>query len=152
MKKVLYFLTIIIFSIICMLPYYKEVNLYGHDSTFHIANIEALSNSGDITTPKIVEDVANNFGYGTYIFYPPLPHTVSLYTYNTAKIFGLDIYIALAIVYTLITIASATIVFILAKKVLKNDTLGLLSSVIFAIMPFSAGIGSVLTLTGDSVK
>ena len=47
----------------------------GHDSLYHIANIDAMTQMiKDLDISKIIPVIANNFGYGGSIFYPKFPH------------------------------------------------------------------------------
>lgn len=66
-------------TIILMLPLFQNGYHSGHDTKFHIANVLAVKEQfqkGNLTSP-ILPHIANNFGYGTRLFYPVLPHTVT---------------------------------------------------------------------------
>ncbi|MEG1495221.1 MAG: DUF6541 family protein [Bacilli bacterium] len=142
MKKKIFYLIIIIFmSIISMLPILTNTNIMGHDTNFHIANINAIKKdlNNNILIDKLLPDIGNSFNYGTHLFYPPLPHYSTAYLAKITELFKLSTLDTLAIMYLLITIISSIIMFFLAKKITNNNPLALLSTLIFILMPYRLG-------------
>lgn len=140
-KNGLNFLIITIFAIISMLPLITMTNIQGHDTTFHLANIEVLTESLDntILPQKIVKDIANNFGYGIHIFYPSLPHYTAAYTNKITNIIGFTTFDTMALLYTLISIVSGILLYNLAQKISNNNLIALTSSIIYLFIPYRLG-------------
>lgn len=135
------FIIIIVLAIISMLPILTEPHIQGHDTTFHLANINALSEELNTTLipSKIRSEVGNNFGYGTHIFYPVLPHYFGAYTTKITNLFQIDTQTTMAFIYLAISIASAILIYYLAKKMTKKESISLISSIIYLFMPYRLG-------------
>ncbi len=140
-KHIKYLLIIFLLSIISMMPMLSETHILGHDTNFHVANINAIHESIDehFIPSKILDKVGNNFGYATNIFYPPLPHTSTAYLTKLTSPFGFDTLDTLAVVYFLITFISAIEVYFLAEKISHKKIVALTSSIIFLLMPYRLG-------------
>ncbi len=137
MKKILkskYIIIILIATLIIFLNLFINPRYYGHDTIFHTANIIELSktiNIHNIFGNNIVSFESNHFGYGTWLFYPKLPHLLGAYLY---KIF--NIYTSMKIVYFITTLLSVITMYYLSKIIYKNKKIALLSSLIYLTVPY----------------
>ena len=84
MKYKKYTILILLITSILLFRLCFTERYYGHDTIFHTANIIELSKTisiGNIFGSNIITFNCNPFGYGTYLFYPKLPHLLSAYLY-----------------------------------------------------------------------
>ena len=84
-KKYDYVIVIFIVSCLLLSTLFIHDRFWGHDTVFHAANIIELSKTielNNIFGTDILKMPANRFGYGTYLFYPKLPHLLSAYLYK----------------------------------------------------------------------
>lgn len=135
------FIIITLLSIVIMLILGLDTNKLGHDIGFHVSNIKNLAEELDplhfkFTAPLISENIADNLGYGLYIFYPALPHLTYAYAYKFLSIFNIDILMSILIVNILVTILSAIFVYLLAYKLCKNKNASLFASTIYILFPY----------------
>ena len=137
MKKITkhkYIILIFLVTLIIFLNLFINPRYYGHDTIFHTANIIELSktiNIKNILGNNIISLKSNPFGYGTWLFYPKLPHLLGAYLY---KIF--DIYTSMKIVYFIITFLSAITIYVLSKKIFNTKKIAFLSSIIYITIPY----------------
>ena len=132
-KTLKYVILIIVSALITMLPMFLNEYTSGHDTKFHVANIESLEEqirSGN--SIKILGNMASNFGYGTGLFYPPLPHIsaalINFITNNTLT--------SIKFVYFIGLVISGITMFFLSKKLSNSDEIGLLSAIIYMVFPY----------------
>ena len=91
-KKYIYFLILFVFSIWIMVPAIQSGYIRGHDTNFHVANISAIVDQlswNNLLVQEPLAQIANNFGYGTRFFYPPLPHLSAAYTTKFLTLFSI---------------------------------------------------------------
>ena len=134
-------LIIVILSILIMTVLSLDLKLLSHDMGFHLANIDNLKTylnpfNGKFLPSDIMPNLANNLGYGLYIFYPSLPHLVFAYLFKFLSLFGANILLSNMIVNTLITIISSLIIYKLMHKISSNKNMSLLSSIIYIFFPY----------------
>lgn len=127
-------LIIFIFSIMIMVPvisnYYK-----GHDTNFHVANISALANQisiHNIFAKEPLAEIANNFGYGTRFFYPPLPHLIAAYF---TKILN-NVVIGMRLTEWLTFLLSGIAFYFLGIKIFKNKKIATVASCFYMAAPY----------------
>ena len=151
MKKDIKFIGVILLvAIITMLPMFTSTYKSSHDTKFHLANIDALTEQikdNFFFPSKIVGEIGNNFGYGTELFYPPLGHYSAAYI-NT--VVGNSV-ISLEIVHFLSLIFSGITMYYLAKTLSKNRFIGLLSAVIYMLFPYHLSNIYVRDALGESL-
>ncbi len=134
-KNLKYFIIIFIFSILIMIPSLKNGYYKGHDTNFHVANISVLSKQITWKNPLAKEplpNIANNFGYGTRLFYPNLPHLMA--AYNT-KICN-NVVIGMRLTQWITILASGITFFFLTKKIFKNKKIATLASLFYMSAPY----------------
>lgn len=135
-KKIL----IILFVAICIFAsnlfdgYYK-----GSDTTFHLSHLLAYASNfsfADLFGGDILPKVANDFGYGTRIFYAPLGYNIVVLIYSFIKYFGFGIILAIKLSYLLTLFLSGLFMYLFVNKVFKNKWVGLLSAVFYMSFPY----------------
>lgn len=134
-RNLLSLFVILLVSIITMLPMFLEPYKSGHDTKFHISNITSLTENIEdnfLKPSPILPHIANDFGYGTGLFYPPLAHTATSYINTIVQ----SETISLKIVHFIGLFASGVTMFFLAQKVSKSREIGLISSVIYMLFPY----------------
>lgn len=134
-------LIILLVSIIVMIPLILGPSSLGHDTVFHVANIDSLKLDLDsnFLPSKISKTIGDGFGYGTHLFYPILPHLVTAYFAKALSIFHIRTLHITVMMYGIITFLSAVAMYYLSKKITKKNSLALLSSIIFLFMPYRLG-------------
>ena len=134
-------LIILLVSIVVMIPLIFGPSSLGHDTVFHVANIDSLKLGLDSSflPSKISKTIGNGFGYGTHLFYPMLPHLITAYLAKATSIFHINTLSTTVIMYGIITFLSSVVMYYLSKKITKKNSLALLSSIIFLFMPYRLG-------------
>ncbi len=85
-NKYFSFIIIFFFAVLLMWPTIRGSVRIGDDGFFHLANIKVIADGLPFSIfSKILPDIANNFGFGVGIFYPPLPHIVGAFIYKFIK-------------------------------------------------------------------
>ena len=133
MKK--YILIIFAVAIVTMLPMFTSEYKSSNDTKFHLINIEHLTKQIDkdfLNPSKVVGYIGNNFGYGTSLFYPPLGHYSAAYVNTVVD----NPVISIEIIHFVGLFLSGITVFLLSKKLSKNDYIGLISAVIYMLFPY----------------
>lgn len=145
MKKIFIFILLFMISIISIFPLIVRTNLWGHDSQFHVSLISDIAENISLTNPfpKITSNVANGIGYGTHLFYPPLPHYFSGYLHLLMQNVGFSASDTLALTYFIISLLSSYVIFKLSFTLSKKKSIALLSSIIFLLMPYR--ISNIIT-------
>lgn len=133
-KNYKYVLAILLFSLLIMIPvignYYK-----GHDTYFHVANIESIASKISITNLLVQEplpNIANDFGYGTRFFYPPLPQLLAAYITSVVG----NVVVGMRITEWLSFFLSGITFFLLGLKLFKDKKTSLLLSFIYMVTPY----------------
>ncbi len=134
-------LIIVLLSIVVMLPLILDPNGLGHDTIFHVANIDSikLDLETSLFPNRISQIIGNSFGYGTHLFYPMLPHMITGYLAKLTSLFQINTPTTIIIMYGIITFLSAILIYCIGKKITKKNSLALLSSIIFLFMPYRLG-------------
>ncbi len=129
-----------LFQLIILLPMMVGPAKLGHDMTFHLSNIELLSQYLNFDMWKqgfhIMPDMIGNLGYGIGIFYPILPHLICAIVAWVYHWFQISTLYAVYTVFFAISYGSSILVYMLAKKIHKSDLVALLSAIIYTTMPY----------------
>lgn len=129
-----------LFQLIILLPIMIAPAKLGHDMTFHLANVELLSQYLNFDMWKqgfhIMPDMIGNLGYGIGIFYPILPHLICAIVAWIYHWFQIPTLYAIYTVFFAISYGSSILVYMLAKKIHKNDLVAILSALIYTTMPY----------------
>jgi len=108
---------------------------YGHDSYFHITNMMAgKSNINifnlDLFVPKIFMGlVANGFGYGTGIFYPPLSYHLTTYFGILVSIYNISPIYSITVVELLVVMCSGIAMYLFINDVFKDKNIASIGSI-----------------------
>ena len=131
-NKYFSFIIIFFFAVLLMWPTIRGSVRIGDDGLFHLANIKVIADGLPFSIfSKILPDIANNFGFGVGIFYPPLPHIVGAFIYKFVNIFGISVVNAEAILHFLIFLASGITMYMLGKTVFKSNVKALIASLFY---------------------
>lgn len=122
-------------SIALLLILFLRGYIVGHDSRFHVGNVVELTNqlrNNFFFPSRVYGTLANNFGYGTGIFYPMLPHL-------SAALLNLCLnnpLISIKIVYWIGLFLSGVTMYELSKRLSKDKKIALYSAVIYMAFPY----------------
>lgn len=112
----------------------------GHDTDFHLANIKVISEElsfGKLLVQEPLKLIANDFGYGTRFFYPPLPHLLGAYIVKALTIFGINnAALGMKIIEWVCFLLSGITFFYLANKIFKSEKIGMLLSLFYMSAPY----------------
>lgn len=148
------FLLVLITSFV-MIWMMSDPHLLGHDTKFHLANIENLKNSISwnnlFPVDAIVSNLSFDMGYGLYLFYPIMPHLLVAYLAKFLSLFLIDTYTTLSIFYVLISIGSVLLIYQLSKKLSGNRLIAFFSGLIFLLIPYRIGTMTVRGSLNESM-
>lgn|SRR5574344_1087799 len=131
----LYLLIIFVISILLLMPYFINSYHINDDTSFHIINVIEVMNQlrfNFFNPAKVVGDIANNFGYGTSLFYPPLSHTLVAYI---SLLFN-SVIIGFKVSNLLMLFLSGVTMYFLSLRLSKNNKVALMSSIIYMAFPY----------------
>lgn len=134
MDKYYFFLFLI--SIALLFPLLNNNYFYGHDTGFHIANIMAFSEKlewSNLFNIKILPIIANNFGYGTNIFYPNIPHFIAALLY---KYLNVSVFTSIKITDFFLIFFTGITMYTFMKTITKNKMLSFISSLFYSTAPY----------------
>ena len=139
-KKIKFILAIFIFSIIIMLIDIHNGYIKGHDTDFHLATITAIVDQlswDNLTVQEPLKYIANNLGYGTRFFYPPIPHLTAAYITKILSIFNVgNVAIEMRITQWITLFASGVTFYLLGEKIFKNKKIAMLLSLFYMTAPY----------------
>ena len=118
-----YFIIFIV-SLLLIFPLINNLYFEGHDTGYHIANILAISDNlsyHNLFNLKIFPLIANNFGYGSGIFYPQLSHFMAALIYNVFP--NILVFTSLKITNFIIIFLSGILMYRFMKVSTKNKKL-----------------------------
>lgn len=133
-------LAIFIFSIIIMLLDISNGYIKGHDTDFHFPAITAIVEQlswDNLFVQEPLKYIGNNFGYGTRLFYPPLPHLVAAYITKMLTIFGINnVAIGMRITQWLTFFLSGVTFYLLSTKLFKNKKISVILACFYMTAPY----------------
>lgn len=136
-----------IFTIFFTLIALKSPAMLGHDTNFHLANIENLKQSITLANPlpldKIVPNLSHGMGYGIYLFYPMMPHLIVAYFAKLLQLFSMGTDTALFLFYILSSVVSTIFIYIVSNKLFQKKSLAIFSAIVFLCMPYRIGTMTV---------
>lgn len=149
----------LLFSILVLtLPLIKTKVIWGHDYDFHVTNMLLTHEYIDIfklsnTLPKVLGgNIANGFGYGTGLFYPPLSYYLTSYISYFLGFSKDNLPLSITILETIIIALSGIFMYIFIKRVFKDDkvagvgSISYISSTYFLCNVYTrCAIGEMLT-------
>lgn len=139
-QKIKYIIVIFIFSIIIMLLDVKNGYIKGHDTDFHLATITAIVDQlswDNLTVQEPLKYIANDLGYGTRFFYPPIPHLTAGYITKILSIFDIgNVAIGMRITQWITLLASGVTFYLLGEKIFKNKKIATILSLFYMTAPY----------------
>jgi len=134
------YLIIFAVSIILLSPLLSSNYIWGHDSMFHISNTMALKETlsgGDWLFPKILPIIANDFGYGTEIFYGPITHgSTAILSFIIDFIHEISLLNVMKIIHFLALFLSGIFMYQFVLKITKKKYIAILSAIIYLTFPY----------------
>lgn len=130
---ILFFVTILI----CLPFFTSSQYVNGDDTNYHISNIYSIYTKmceGSFGFDKVLPIIANNYGYGSGIFYPSLSHTIPA---GLAYILQGNVILAVKIIHFIAYYISAIMMFKLVKRVFKNKYVAVISSIFYITFPYA---------------
>ena len=133
---------LIIFMVSILIMLFDAHNGYikGHDTDFHVSNISAIVDQlswDNVTVQEPLKYMANDFGYGTRFFYPPIPHLLAAYIVKFLSIFHIgSITIGMRITQWITFFASGITLFFLAQKIFKNKKIATILALFYMTAPY----------------
>ena len=133
---------LIIFMVSILIMLFDAHNGYikGHDTDFHVSNISAIVDQlswDNVTVQEPLKYMANDFGYGTRFFYPPIPHLLAAYIVKFLSIFHINsITLGMRITQWITFFASGITLFFLAQKIFKNKKIATILALFYMTAPY----------------
>lgn len=130
---ILFFVTILI----CLPFITSSQYINGDDTNYHVSNIYARYTKiceGGTGAENILPIIANDYGYGTGIFYPGLPHITTAWL---AYMLQGNVILALKIIHFIVYYISAIMMFKLVKKVFENKYVALIAAIFYITFPYA---------------
>lgn len=110
---------------------------HGHDTFYHMANIESLIEKinleGFKEGFKISDSIGGGIGYGNKIFYPILPH---MFCAIMCIIFNIRASLSILISNIIVAVLSSVVVYFLSLELQKKKSVAVLSGFLYTTMPY----------------
>lgn len=142
MKKILYskkeYIILFFVTILICLPFLTSSKyIEGNDTHYHVSNIYAMYTrmcNGGTCFDKVLPIIAQDYGYGSGIFYPQLSHIIpAVFTYLLQG----NVILAIKILHILVYYLSAIFMFKLVNKVFKSKYVALVASIFYITFPYA---------------
>lgn len=130
---ILFFVTILI----CIPFIISKKYIAGDDTDYHMSNIWAIYNrilGGSLGFDKVLPIIANNFGYGSGIFYPCLSHVFPAFL---TVLFGGNIVGAVKLTHFIVYFISSITMYKLVVRVFKNKYVAMISAIFYITFPYA---------------
>ena len=131
------YLKIFAITFLLFIPWVSRYYINGHDTIYHVANIYGLLDSPEsIFQAKILPGIANNFGYGSPLFYPQFTHIITAFFAQGLSLFSLNILYSLKITHFLSMYFSGVFMYKLVKEVGKDKKIAFLAAIFYMTFPY----------------
>lgn len=134
MKKYLNYVWILLFALVIIYPLIgSDTYISGHDTSFHIANIKAVSImlEDSIFIPKILPLILGDLGYGSGIFYPRIFHVSAAILYNLGSNIGIGLPSVLTFINFVTFLLAGVFTNMFCKRIIKDDKACLIASLFY---------------------
>ena len=131
-----YFLLIIL---LFFAVWFNKIYYNGHDTMCHMTNIKALFTTMNWSKPfgsKILPFIADNYGYGSGIFYPPLANIIPTLFYRFTSLFSENVFFGMKLYYIFITYIAVYGIYILVYKMIGDKITSSLVSTLYLFSPY----------------
>ena len=111
----------------------------GHDTMPHMITIKALSTTMNWNRPfgsRILPYIANNYGYGSGIFYPPMANILPTMFYILTSFFSDNVFMGMKLYYIFIASIAVYGMYILVYKMTGNKITSSLAATIYLFSPY----------------
>lgn len=132
-----YIILLFITILICMPFFTSSQYIDGNDTNYHISNIYSIYTKmcdGNFNFCKIFPTIANDYGYGSGIFYPQLSHIIPA---GLTYILQGNIVLAIKLIHFLVYYISAIMMFKLVNRVFKSKYVALISAIFYITAPYA---------------
>ena len=138
LKNHTYIFIILIISFFLLIPSILNHGIHGDDSTFHVINIMSMDKNSTMTQmpSRIRPYTANNFGYGSGIFYPELVHITILYIYKITKWFHPTLHGSISIFLLGLMTITGIMMRKLLYKITKDNTSSTVGAILYISYPY----------------
>ena len=111
----------------------------GHDTMPHMITIKALSTTMNWNRPfgsRILPYIANNYGYGSGIFYPPMANILPTMFYILTSFFSDNVFMGMKLYYIFIASIAVYGMYILVYKMTGKKITSSLAATIYLFSPY----------------
>ena len=129
------FLLIILFFAV----WFNDKYYNGHDTMPHMITIKALFTTMNWNRPfgsRILPFIANNYGYGSGIFYPPMANILPTIFYRFTSFFSDNVFVCMKLYYIFIAFTAIYGMYILVYKMMGNKITSSLAATIYLFSPY----------------
>lgn len=129
------FIMLLISAFIIIIPLLGKKITVGHDYLFHSTNMILTNEYIDIFNfnillPKVFGGtIANGFGYGTGIFYPPLSYYLTSYITYLLNLSNNNTVLSITYLEILIVFTSGIVMYKFIKRISKDDYISMIGSI-----------------------
>lgn len=131
-------IALLITALVLMSPFIASDYIVGHDTHYHVSLINAIydtwgnGNIGD----RIVSLIAQDYGYGSGIFYSLVPATLAVLF---MKMFSISASTAIALELVLVYWLGAVVVYFFSKSIFKKRSLAIITALVYQFFPYLMG-------------
>ena len=123
---------IFIIAIIIMLPFFSYKYILGHDTVYHLSNIDSITTDWlSLNFSKISGGLIDSLGYAGSIFYPKFPHFLAAFINIPFHIIGKSPVYAIKIAAFIMVFVSGIFMYKLVNKIYKNEKTALIGSTLY---------------------
>lgn len=127
---------ILLVSLLFCIPLFINPYHVNNDTLFHVSNVSVIveaikTNFLNGIIMRIMPNIANNFGYGTRLFYPPLTHTLTAYLAYGLSFFNVSVIDTMKVMHLLVLFLSGLSMYFCAYRFSHNKLLSFISSLIY---------------------
>lgn len=151
------FIMLLISAFIIVIPLLGKKITGGHDYLFHSTNMILTNEYIDIFNfnillPKVFGGtIANGFGYGTGIFYPPLSYYLTSYITYLLNLSNHNTVLSLTYLQILIVFTSGIVMYKFIKRISKDDYISMIGSISYICSTYFIGNIYTRTAIGESL-
>lgn len=129
----IYYTIIFFIAVVLVFPLISGNYFAGHDTYYHLINIEVLKKMIlHLNFSKVVPVIGFDTGYGAGIFYPQLPH----YCAAIFQLFTTNNFFGIKVTHFIAILLSGIFMFKLVKLLTNNNKNALLGSIFYMTMPY----------------
>lgn len=127
----LFVISLVFYCLVFFSGYYK-----GHDYSFHyyqISDYVERIDANHLVPSPISKTLANSFGYGSSLFYPPFMHLLTAYI---VKLSPMNVNMGINFVNFLSFFLSSITMYFLAKRLFNNNKVSFFASILYMLFTY----------------